>query len=514
MHELVASRAARVFFRTHRPQLMTKKESHRRGRRLAPALAIPLLAAALAACTDRQPLAHAGGASPRMVENQHAEWRGYWRDPLEFWVYDMTPEIGINSAFGESAILQNIRGAGMRLVRHGLPWGAYASDPTGYQGADALAAQHGIEYVMVVSGPRDSAMQATNPATAAERQTIYDQLATDMENMVRLYPHFRFYQLFNEVDAACEPGKFFNGSNSSGNSTYLSPNRYVQGRNYADMLRTVYPRMKAAARAQGRDVWVLMTGLTGKESIARVETVDGLTHCIPGDAVSWEFARGVYENGGKAYFDVAAIHTYGPTAVSTSSMLELSHAYTWQLNAVLGDPNRPLWVTEFGSSAASSQSLLSPTRDQSRDGIVIDSIQRRWYEDATSVQRDGNHLQKILGFTYATSEGGTLSISSGIGTASPWDYSLGVFRGDKATPRPAFQFLQGRASTNSLPETRGTRTGTFRVRTSGQVPMVHPYYYDGQDIVIQDVRVNALVPTAIPMCWPEGTSATGLICGN
>ena len=487
-----------------------KHTPHRPFRRTPAALAcIPLLALALGACTDQQPLIQASGAGPsRNTGVQHPEWRGYWRSPTELWVYDMTPEIGINSAYGEAATLQRFRNAGMRLVRHGMPWGIYAQNPAGFQGADLQAGQTGTTYVLVLNGGRDGNMQNSNPADSLARNAIYRQMAADVENMVRLYPNVKFYQLWNEPDASCEPGKFFNGANAYGNSSYLYPNRYVQGRNYADMLRIVYPRMKAAARAQGREVWLVMAALTGKETIAqRTPTPEGGTDCHVGSAVSWDFARGVYDNGGKAYFDIAAIHTYGATATSQGSMLELSHGFNWQLNAVLNDANRPLWVTEFGTSAVASASLLSPTRDISRDGVVIDSIQRRWYEDAVIIQRDGNHLQKILGYTFVSPEGGSLP-NSGITGADPWSYGLGVFRGDRVTPRPAFQFLQSRAGTNALAESRGTRTGVFRIQTSGQVPAVHPYHYEGNVIVVENVQVNTLYPTVIPMKWPGATEPT------
>jgi hypothetical protein len=330
--------------------------------------------------------------------------------------------------------------------------------------------------------------------------------------MIALYPNVKFYQLFNEPDASCEPGKFFNGSNAYGNSTYLYPNRYVQGRNYADMLRIVYPRMKAAAAAHGRQVWLLSAGFTGKEGITqRVTSSTGGTDCIGPNVVSWEFVRGMYENGGKAHFDIFAIHTYGTQSTSTNSMLELSHQANYQLHTTMNDPNRPLWVTEYGTHAANSAPLLDPNRDPSQDGALYDEIQRQWYEDAVAIQRDGNHLQKILGYTYISPEGGV-----SVNGSAPGDYGLGVFRDDQVTPRPAFTWMANRAWINDDAEALGTRTGVFRIQTSGQVPLDYPYYHEGNNVyVVQNVQVNTLYPTVIRMGWPGGpTEPTDPGCGT
>jgi hypothetical protein len=473
-------------------------------RHLSSRLAAAALILFSAACTDRQPLLEASAEPGLSSSTQPAEWKGFWKSVTELWVYDMTPEIGMNSAFGGASELQRIRNAGMRLIRHGLPWSLWVEKGHEFTAATSLAGQYGAEYVLVIAGPRDAAMQNTNPETWSDRNAIYQQLANDIETMIYMYPQVKFYQLFNEPDASCEPGKFFNGWSSHGYSHYLYPDRYVQGRNYADMLKVVYPRMKAAAQAVNRPVWLVTAGFTGNETITdRVTDPNtGGTHCVVGDNVSWEFVRGMYENGGRDYFDILAMHAYGPLATSPNSILERTHSLNYQIHALRGDPNRPLWVTEFGTSAANSESLLSPNRDLSQDGAVLDEIQRQWYEDAIAVQVQGQHLQKILGFTYATDEGGTMSIPSGISGASPWDYSLGIFRGDRLTGRPSYNWLLGRAAINAAAENHGTRTGTFRIRTNGQVPVHHPYYWDGQDIVIQNVQVNSLYPTVIPMHWP------------
>lgn len=473
--------------------------------RLTTAAAL-LIVGASAGCTDHPGMIEAPLDGPRLSgHTQPAEWKGFWKKDLELWVYDMTPEIGLNSSAGGGPHHQRIRDAGMRLMRHGFLWYQWVEGSAGnarYElrdGALADGRQRGIEYMLVIAGPRDTAvMQKTNPYTAAERDAVYQAYANDLVWMVENYEGVKFYQLFNETDAGCENGKFFNGLSAVGTSQYANPNRYVQGYNYADMLKVVYPAMKAAAQREGREVWIVVAGLTGNEAL------DPNNYCVPDYSVlSWDFLRGMYANGAQAYFDILALHAYGATATSTHSLFERSHVFNYQVHAVVNDPNRPIWVTEFGSSAQTSEPLLSPNRDQSQDGAVLDEIQRQWYQDAISVQVQGQHLQKIFGYTYATTEGGQMNIASPINSGSPWDYSLGIFREDHLTGRPSYNWLLGRAGINATAENYGTRTGTFRIFTNGQVPVHHPYYHDGTGaIVIQNIQVNSLYPTVIPMMWP------------
>lgn len=80
-----------------------------------------------------------------------------------------------------------------------------------------------------------------------------------------------------------------------------------------------------------------------------------------------------------------------------------------------------LWVTEFGTSAENSASVVDPNRDQSQDGVLFDNLERDWHIEALGVQRAAGTMQKIFGFTFATPEGGNLP-NSGVAGANPWDY--------------------------------------------------------------------------------------------
>jgi hypothetical protein len=286
--------------------------------------AAPMLAAiVIGACTDQRVLLEPTAAPARSVGSQPAEWKGYWRNANELWVYDMTPEIGLNSSYGGHDHISRISNAGMRLVRHPMWWSTM--DTIGWQFSAALniASQYGAEYMLVVHGPKNHVMQSQNPSGATDRNAIYQLLATDIVKMMDWNPSLKFYQLFNEVDAGCENAKFFNG-HTSGYGTALITDavqqRYIQGRNYADMLKVVYPAMKAKAAAQNRQVWVVTAGFTGQERIHNSSSC-----AVSDDYISWEFIRGMYDNGGGPYFDILAMHAYGPTAWSPRSMSDRTH---------------------------------------------------------------------------------------------------------------------------------------------------------------------------------------------
>jgi len=70
-----------------------------------------LLALALGRCSDRLGLVQPPAEGPRRsVTTEHPEWRGYWRSGTELWVYDMTPEVGMQTFFGDGTPVPPTRG--------------------------------------------------------------------------------------------------------------------------------------------------------------------------------------------------------------------------------------------------------------------------------------------------------------------------------------------------------------------------------------------------------------------
>lgn len=452
---------------------------------------------------------------------QYAEWKGYWRNPDTLWVYDMTPEVGVNTSFMENEWTRVIREAGMRLVRVTMEWRTEQANPGGFRWAVNQAlkdhndptkpSDQPIEVVVVVHTPPEE-FQNTNPEEtqdpAAYRAKFNNALADFMAQVATEYPEVKFWQIWNEPDAGCENGKFFNGWDVG--SDYHNPNRYEQGKNYAAMLKVVYPRIKAA----NPKAWVLTAGFTGEEGLPDHPQAEG---CHARDINTWEFVRGIYANGGTDYFDILAAHTYGATAGGHHSILDTGNIITYKLNTEWSDPNRPVWVTEFGAGAWTTWNqyegdILDPNRDKSKDRDLFDNYQRQWWEEALGVQQSSGLYQKIIGYRLWTDVGG-YHPNTTIPPEDQPDYGFTLFRRDKVTkvrnandPRPAYTLLKSHYATNILAEQRGTRIGEFRIAAPDRVPIGYSYYHEGDTLVIQNVAVNTLVPTEIrfePVAQPQ-----------
>jgi hypothetical protein len=478
------------------------------------ATATALLAFAMAACSDHtptgavkaaaRPAAHDGsGPTP-------AEWKGYWRNDTTLWVYDMTPEVGVHTWFDSLADHAAIRALGIRLVRKPTTWRDETACPGCFGSVIDVAREKGTKLLAIVPiASRDDAMQATNPSNAADRDAYATQFASFMAGEVARYPDVAFWQIGNEPDAGCENAKFLNGqttwSGQTASSSYSTPNRYAQGRNYADLLRRVYPAMKSAAHAQGREVWIVTAGFTGTEVVS---TTSGCV-AVPGAGTSWNFVQGMYDNGGRELFDIIALHTYGVTAQDMETRLS---DFNYRMHTAWGDPNRPLWITEFGNSAANSAPGLSPSRDMSRDPFVFDSLQAQWYQEAVGIQRAAPVVQKMFAYTLRTDDGGTVP-GSGIAGLDPWSFGLGIQRHD-GSPRPSYSYLQSIAGQLQAAENRGTFTSSFSIVTSGQIPADHPFHYSGTTIVVDNVAVNTLYPTPVAMRWRTALHRKGWTGGD
>jgi len=55
------------------------------------------------------------------------------------------------------------------------------------------------------------------------------------------------------------------------------------------------------------------------------------------------FLKGIYENGGKDYFDAVAIHPYSEDGIRTQWIDEIR-----DLMVKMGDGDKPIWITEYG----------------------------------------------------------------------------------------------------------------------------------------------------------------------
>ncbi|NJM05055.1 glycoside hydrolase family 5 protein, partial [Candidatus Gracilibacteria bacterium] len=152
---------------------------------------------------------------------------------------------------------------------------------------------------VIVRGAPAWAQQRSGSACGPIRESALDEFATFVAELARRYsqPPFnvRYWELGNEpdVDAALVPG------NSPFGCWGDAEDEFYGGGYYAEMLKTVYPAIKAA----NPDAQVVLGGL--------------LLDCDPGvplpdgqPCVAGKFFEGVLRNGGGAAFDVANYHAY------------------------------------------------------------------------------------------------------------------------------------------------------------------------------------------------------------
>lgn len=462
---------------------------------------------ALAACTDDLPFAAPaptpGGARGNVLP-QPAEWQGYWRNDDTLWIYDMRPEVGMNAAVHDSVRLNRLAETHTRLVRHHHSWLAEANYPGQFDGAvQYLKNGYNMEFVVIV----EESGAAIHPTDSLSRHNLYVAYADHMNHLQTLYRDVRFWQLGNEPDNSCPTGRAYNGSTrtDSGvvNSTYTQPNRYAQGWNYAQMLKVVYPRMKAKAAELNTQAWILTAGLTGEEEYVP-SSVEGVGCSGVGDVESWRFLSGIYAGGGRQFFDYLAIHAYGETATggpnTQRSFLQTTYTIRDLLHGRLNDPYRPVWVTELGSSAVSSRHLINDG-NLANDGAQIDEIQREWFSTALSIQRSGRHIQKIFPYSQWTADGGDLP-NSGVAGQPPENYSFGIIRADHSR-RPSHLFLQNEAPLG-YPLSQPSRQGSYTIPVFGRIPESVPFTYAGDhtNVTLNSISVHSLTPTAVRFFIP------------
>lgn len=396
----------------------------------------------------------------------------YWRDPRTLWVLDATPEVGIGSHGWSAREIGQIKGAGMRLARHTLYWDARF--PGALDGIVEAARRNGLELVVVVHNAAQCRESYSDP---------HGTFATFMAGQARRHPSVRYWQLWNEQDA---PGwtNYFGGRGPAGCRAGTASVRQ-QGAEYARMLRRAYPAIKRA----NPNAHVLVGGLTG--------------------AGGWDFVRGIYEGGGKPYFDFMAIHVYGSVAQHDAGNdgIRTRGQAVAAIMARNGDAGRPLWLTEFGAAGeAFNAAWGAPHAAGREDGAAYDAHQRDWWRDALNVLGTSGIYAKAIGYTLHSPDGAPRSGCRGGGVCwpaprlprgrAPEDYGFGLFRRDGVTPRPAYTFLRERNF--NAPVQRAVRRQAVRVRSPELDPSGYEFRRTGEYVEIQDVPVSSLAPTPIP----------------
>jgi hypothetical protein len=450
---------------------------------------VALAALSASACRDtimppRQPAP--GGPQRNVQYAQPANWRGHWQSEREFWTYDATPELGLNSHIHYGPLYDNhiemVPGAGMRLLRTSMYWaladttgdGIYNTDPGSYL-ADFrvkvnLARDRNVDLVGVIVG-RFTGIGAPYDGVTSEAE-FNRRLVRFASDMVAMFPEVKYWQLWNEMDGGdwAEPWRITQGGTT---------NRYTHGRGYARTMRAVYPVFRDASPRR----WMLVGGLTG---------------------IDWNFTRGMYDElelGGKPFpMDIMAIHGYGPNTAHPEAALVKVHSLT-PIMAEHNDQNRPIWATETGNGGGQwiAANGWPSTLAAARAGM--DEGQRAYYESLANGM-GGSPIIKALGYATFAEDGGPSAHTYNGVTYTFEDYTNTLLRTDLVTWRPAYQWLRDRAGTTRAAWDRPAETGSMLLPRAPTVPTSHPYRYTDDGPVADGVVVNSATPTPITTMYP------------
>lgn len=121
----------------------------------------------------------------------------------------------------------------------------------------------------------------------------------------------------------------------------------VTAANYASLLKTTYPKMKAADSS----ITVLFAGI----SAVPADTAQGHQSAV-------NFVTTVYQQGGKAFFDAMNIHPYTypvlPTRTEGWTGIGVMRSVR-QIMEQNGDSAKKIWLTEFGAPTAGGGNQVS-----------------------------------------------------------------------------------------------------------------------------------------------------------
>lgn len=232
-------------------------------------------------------------------------------------VYDARPELGIATADVGKTARDAIANLGVRLVRHTLQWNKMeTTDKPGLYDSnylnkwDALVEEcrkQGIRLVVAIEGdPR-----MVNAESAAQ---AYGRLARFAADMAGRYPSVTYWEPLGEND----PFDL---------ATPVATDPSIQrGRTTAEMMRVVYPAIKAANPA----AWVL---------------------CQSGIRED-QFAREFYEKGGGVYYDILDVHAQG--SIKPSAFVDGAE-HVRRVMEDYGDQTKPIWCTLLSTDDTGTQ---------------------------------------------------------------------------------------------------------------------------------------------------------------
>jgi len=226
------------------------------------------------------------------------------------------------------------------------------------------ASAQGLKLILIVRSTPPYARQVPNSACGAVVDAQFEAFADFMFDAVTRYSQPPFNVLYWEIGNEPDIDPALVSSQSVYGCWGDQADPYYGGRHYAEMLKVVYPRIKAAnPQAQ-----VLVGGLLlDCDPDSPPESPPGsgkFKDCSPG-----RYLEGILEAGGGAYFDAVSFHAYDyygeglgrygnlnwySTWNTTGPVLQAKAAFLNELLARYGWGDIPLLNTEVGLICVSS----------------------------------------------------------------------------------------------------------------------------------------------------------------
>lgn len=422
-------------------------------------------------------------AVPILVASRPAAWRPaapppptldlldpatYWRAPDTLWVWDKAIELGMNSFHYDATRMNLLTSMGTRIVRLTLYVDAYNNHP----GDESRAAFEANLATICDAGMAPLVVVHQAEGMIGTPVGDYDIFASFMGTVAGRYPCVKYWQLFNEVDEG------FAGGNVFGPVESLP---YNKGLYYAQMLQKAYPAIKAA----GTGALVLTSGT--------YNAWDNNTSLV----------GGIYDGGGRQYFDILAYHHYGDVAQwDRSPNKECGPVSGAGIRSRLqclkillenhGDAGRPVWITEFGLGAASYAHFGSGTPTAAQ----FDQYQRQFWSETVRIADSTGIVQKLIGFTLHTDEAAHAASDDASTGFEPRDHALGITRWDVSTPRPTYYYLKDTAQYNAHAFAYPVVSGWVTVNAGNKRPVGLTYVRSGPHVTFY-VSVSKFSRTAV-----------------
>ena len=400
----------------------------------------------------------------------------YRRSPSELWVYDTRPETGVGAHALDDQDMKLIRAANIRLVRVTMYWNQIENTTTpGRYDAKALAHWDDLLRRCDEGGIVPLILVHTNApgVNFAQREQGYRRFARFMGDMAKRYPKVLFWELWNEMDQGFTD--LFGANNKE------IPLR-ERGKLYAQMLKLAYPAIKSA----NPKAWVLAGGMT-----------------------DWnEFPRGIYEGGGRDYFDFMNLHTYGVPVVYGFVARGLS---VYSVMKEFHDEGRPIWNTEFGIDAGNVVNAWGFPHARQKpldDGADFDNVHLASWKDCIEDNAKRRLYVKALGYQFKAGNETTkerMAAEAKLpGGRTPDDYGFGLMRADGRTPRPTYDWLKNSNPNQTIQQMPERTLDVEAYIPDGATPVGYQFDYQWRKpvMIIKQVKVNALQPTIIRLKPP------------